>query len=130
MKTTSAAAIFGAALLTAGAPALAQMAPYQQGPIHLDSAHVAPLIDEGTMTQDGGFVRVAFTNERSVPATDVVFAVVNQHGATLQTIHDRGTFSRGVKVSHLLSTLVSERHVHLTVARVRFADGSSWVRHA
>ena len=130
MKATSAAAIFGAALLTAGAPALAQMSSYQEGPIHLDSAHVAPLIDEGTMTQDGGFVRVAFTNERSVPATDVVFAVVNRHGATLETIHDRGTFSPGVEVDHTLSTLVSARGVHLAVARVRFADGSSWVRRA
>lgn len=126
MKTLSAAAILGAAILTAGAPALAQMSSNQQGPIRVDSARVVPLIDEGTMTQDGGFVKVKFTDERSVPATDVVFAVVNRQGAALQTIHDRGTFSPGVEVDHTLSTLVSDRHVHLTVVRAHFADGTTW----
>jgi hypothetical protein len=127
MKNQFTAAVFGAALLLAAAPAVAMTAPVQQNaPIRIDDAQVAPLINEDRMYDDGGFVNVTFTNERAVPATDVVFAVENDRNEPVDFIHDRGTFSQGVEINHVFSALLLESHLHLAVAGAHFADGTSW----
>jgi hypothetical protein len=127
MNFASAAATIGAAILLAGAPALASTAPMQAGPIHLDSVRIDPSYpNTGEYNSYTGLVSVAYTNENPVPATHIVFDLENANGKLIDQFEDVGTFSRGVEIRHTFPDLQDDSNQQVAVDTVEFADGSSW----
>jgi hypothetical protein len=125
MTITSAAATLGAALLLAGAPAvaLASAAPMSD-PIAIGDIHVQPA--DGGHGNGAGFVSVAFDNTSSQVATEVVFEL-DVDGAYANHFDDVGSFTPGATVRHAFQTDSSEADQQLKVAAVKFADGTVWV---
>jgi hypothetical protein len=126
MNFKAAAATLGAAILIAGVPVLASAAPTQPSPIRLDSVQVAPTY--GTF-QDffPGLVTVSFTNQASVPVTNVVFDV-ESNGRIIHRIKDVGSYAYDQTIKHSFSypdTQVNE-NPQLAVESVTFADGTTW----
>ncbi|MGA2395511.1 MAG: hypothetical protein ABSH03_19385 [Candidatus Lustribacter sp.] len=126
MKTiTTLTATLGAALLLAGAPALAS-ADSPTAPVRIDAVQ---LVSQSTSDYAIAPVaaEIAFTNEGSAPATDVVFAVESESGYVLDSYNDVGSFGPGVTVRHSFNdhnfAIDGER---VAVAKVTFADGSVW----
>lgn len=126
MKTiTSLTATLGAALLLAGAPALAS-ADTQAGPIRVDAVQ---LISQSTSEYNTAPIaaRISFTNEGSSPATDIVFALESDSGYVLDTYNDAGSFAPGVAVHHSFNDHnPSSEGQRVAVAKATFADGSVW----
>ena len=127
MKTiTSLTATLGAALLLAGAPALAS-AETQSGPIRVDGVQ---LISQSTSEYDVAPVaaRISFTNQGASPATDVVFALESNSGYVLDTYDDVGSFAPGVAVHHSFNdhNLAGDGQ-RVAVAKATFADGTTWI---
>jgi hypothetical protein len=127
MKFTTTAAVAAASLLLAATPAFAQTAP-AAGPILIDTSQVAQLTVTSAPNNAGGYVNVSFTNENAVPATDITFVVADQNGNALQTIEDVGNYRQGVTVRHSFGTTLQGDDLHVAVAHVTFADGSTWSR--
>jgi hypothetical protein len=126
MKTiTTLTATLGAALLLAGAPALAS-ADTQSGPIRIDSVHlVAQALTEREVAPDAALI--SFTNEGASAATDVVFALESESGFVLDTYNDVGSFAPGVSVRHSFSDHNdASRGQQVVVAKATFADGTVW----
>lgn len=122
---TSLTATLGAALLLAGAPALAS-ADTQAGPIRIDGVQ---LVSQSTSEYNVAPIaaRISFTNEGSSPATDVVFALESGSGYVLDTYNDVGSFAPGVAVRHSFNDHnPSDDGQRVAVAKVTFADGSVW----
>jgi hypothetical protein len=125
MTITSAAATLGAALLLAGAPAvaLASAAPASD-PIAISDTQVQPA--DGGHGNGTGFVSVAFDNTSNQVATEVVFEL-DVDGAYTDHFNDVGTFTPGTTIRHAFQTDSSEADQQLKVAAVKFADGTVWV---
>jgi hypothetical protein len=123
----SLAATLGAAILLAGAPALASAAPTQVGPIHIDGVQLieqAAAEDENYNRPDA--VDISFTNSNRAPATDIVFAL-ESNGAVIDQFNDVGSFAPGVRVNHrFASDALTMGNAQLAVAKVTFADGTVW----
>jgi hypothetical protein len=122
MWLLSAIAAFAATLLLAGTPVLADTASPDTPPIQIKTAVVVPQLPG---TNDGGYVDITFTNERSVAATGIVFAIIDG-GLPQQFIHDNGKFSPKVTISHTYGTTLTDRNDPVIVVEATFADGSSW----
>jgi hypothetical protein len=121
LNITSAIAALAATVLLTGAPALSDTAS-GDAPILIKSAVVVPQIPG---TNDGGYIDITFTNERSVAATAVIFAVMDG-GLPQQFIHDNGKFSPNAAISHTYGTTLTNRNDPVIVVQATFADGSSW----
>jgi hypothetical protein len=67
------------------------------------------------------FEKITFVNNSDTPATDVEFTV----GPAETPLHDVGTFSKGVVVSHTFFG-VGDTGYKVSVIDVRYADGSEW----
>jgi hypothetical protein len=126
MNFASAAATLGAVIFLAGAPALAFAAPVQAGPIHLDSVSIDPAYPNLDQPNISGFVTVNYTNENSVPATNIVFDLENADGKLIDQFEDVGTFSRGAAIRHTFPDLRVDSNQQVAIDTVDFADGSSW----
>jgi hypothetical protein len=126
MKTiTTLTATLGAALLLAGAPALAS-ADSQTGPIRIDSVHlISQALTEHEVAPEAA--QIAFTNEGSSAATEVVFALESESGYVLDTYNDVGSFAPGVAVRHSFNDHNDASNgEQVVVAKATFADGSVW----
>jgi hypothetical protein len=126
MKIKSAIATFGAAVILAGAPALASAAGTQAGPIHINDVRVSG----GGYTSDETVLApasatISFTNQYGSPATDVVFAVYSQ-GVELNQYDDRGTFAPGVAINHMFPESRALGDQSAAVVEATFADGTTW----
>jgi hypothetical protein len=73
-----------------------------------------------------GDVSVAFKNTAAVPATEVTFEF-NVNGANADRFDDVGTFAPGVTINHTFLTEAGGSDWQLRIAKVTFADGTSWV---
>lgn len=75
---------------------------------------------------NGGLVTLSFENTADVPATDVTFDL-SSAGQNLGDYDVRGTFAPGVEIQHesfgTPSVIAPEQ---LSVAEIRYADGSTW----
>jgi hypothetical protein len=69
-----------------------------------------------------GELRISFVNRGAVPATDVAFLV--QGGGRTTIVHDVGTFSPGVSISHHFVNWDFPSSAKVTVSSVRYADGA------
>jgi hypothetical protein len=120
------AATLGAALLIAGSPVLASAADNQAGPIRVDNVQL--------LSRNLGDYSVApigaefqFTNQSSVPATNVVFALTSDSGFVLDRYTDVGTFSHGVNIRYEIpDDNNAEQGQRVAVAQATFADGTVW----
>jgi len=126
MKTiTTLTATLGAALLLAGAPALAS-AQTQTGPIRVNAVQ---LVTQSITEHDVAPVaaEIGFTNEGTAAATDIVFALESDSGYVLDTYNDVGTFAPGVAIRHSFNDHndASEGQ-QVVVAKATFADGTVW----
>lgn len=128
MKTiTTLAATLGAAIVLAGAPALASESPTQVGPVHIDGVQLT----EQAYSEDRNSARpisvgVAFTNDGHAAATSVTFAL-ESHGVVVDRFNDVGSFAQGVRISHRFPTdALNTGDEQLAVAKVTFADGTVW----
>jgi hypothetical protein len=128
MNFASAAATLGVAIFLAGAPALASAAPMQADPIHLDSVSVDPAYPNLDQPNIQGFVTVNYTNQNSVPATHILFDLVNADGKLINQFEDVGTFSHGVAIRHTFPDFQIDSNQQVAVDAVDFADGSSWAK--
>jgi hypothetical protein len=125
MTITSAAATLGAALLLAGAPAVALASDVpSSNPIAISDIQVQPA--DGGHGNGAGFVSVAFDNTSSQVATEVVFEL-DVDGAYTDHFNDVGNFTPGTTIRHAFQTDSSAADQQLKVAEVKFADGSVWV---
>ena len=130
MNIKLATATLGAALILAGAPALASAANIQSGPIHINRVKVSG----GTFSDaDGsettilpGMVAISFTNRNAATANDVVFAV-EDNGYVAKRINDVGMFSTGTTINHSFPETNPTDGMRVAVARATFDDGSVWV---
>jgi hypothetical protein len=111
-----------AAVLAAGSPAVAFA--QTTAPVSIVSSVAAPQIADASIFQQG-FVRYAFVNNAAVPATEVDFTL-QANGDALATYRDLGTFSKGVAIERFITTDASVRDLQLTVAAVKYADGTVW----
>jgi len=123
-----ATAILGAALTLAGSPAFAA-ADMQSGPIHIDSVAVhggntSNANDDSIITP--GSAAIAFTNQYSFPATEVVFALESQ-GAVVDRLSDVGSFANGVTINHKFGENQASPDMRVAVEKVTFADGTVWM---
>jgi hypothetical protein len=129
MRNTSRTAALAAALLLAGAPALAladSMPDNTAGaPVQLNNVQFT-----AENTADGSFgpaaAEIAYTNASSQPATEVVFAVMSD-GNVADMYDDVGTFSPGVLIDHTFPATETADASQVAVAQVTFADGSVWL---
>lgn len=139
MRNTSRTAAVLAALLLAGAPALASAQDTSTDAAAADTAAVdmatAPIQVNNVQftaenTADGSFgptaAEIAYTNASSEPATEVVFAVTSD-GNVVDMYNDTGTFSPGVQIDHTFPALEAADADQVSVAQVTFADGSVWL---
>ncbi|MGB8266376.1 MAG: hypothetical protein WCE44_08655 [Candidatus Velthaea sp.] len=135
MTIKQAAASIAAITLLAGAPALA-MAKTEaaSGPIVVNSVQIQPntygigvdpfFYGSGGLTEPG-FINVVFQNTSNVVATKVVFEL-DANGAVIDRFSDAGQFSPGVAIHHVYNNFSDTSSGQLTVAEVKFADGTVW----
>jgi len=72
-----------------------------------------------------GIVDVTFHNTADVTATSVTFDVA-VGGRKAGTLTDTGRFAPGVAIEHVFTNDTFAGNAHLSVARVTFADGTTW----
>jgi hypothetical protein len=126
MKIKSAIATLGAALILAGAPALASAADAQTGPIHINNIRVSGggfTSDENVL--DPASAEISFTNQYGSPATDVMFAVYSQ-GVELAQYDDRGSFAQNIAINHMFPESRALGDQSAAVVKATFADGTTW----
>jgi hypothetical protein len=111
-----------AAIFVAGIPAVALA--QTTAPVTIESSQAQPQITDATRPEIGSAM-VTFVNKNNVPATEVDFTL-SSNGEALQTLTDTGTFAPGVAISHTFATDQTARDLQLSVAAVKFADGTTW----
>jgi hypothetical protein len=125
-KTASLTAALAAGLLLAGTPLLAS-ADDMQGPIQVNNVQfTAQATAEDTYGPENA--DISFTNNGSMPATEVLFEV-KEDGNVVDFYDATGTFTPGVAIDNSFASLAgikSEPDAHVIVSRVMFADGSVW----
>ena len=124
MNIKSAAAALGAALIVAASPVIASAATTQPSPLRLDSVQIAQYYGQFNEFFPGR-VTVAFTNEASLPITNVVFDV-EAGGKVVDRIKDAGSFPQGQTVKHSFPNFTTNYNTNLAVESVTFSDGSTW----
>jgi hypothetical protein len=126
MTIKSTAATLGAALILAGAPALASAATVvtAPSPIRLDSVQIAPYYGQFD-NYFPGLITVAFTNESAKPVTGVVFDL-ESNGNVIRRYHDKTTLAQGASIKHAFSDTNEASDKNLAVESVTFADGTVW----
>ena len=115
-----------ATLALAAAPALVRAQTNIVAPIVIDNVQidVPESIGNGEITTPGS-LRLAFRNTRSVAATHIVFAI--RGDGTMRTLDESGTFAPNVVINHVFNDDCPTSNQTITVVRVQFADGTSWV---
>lgn len=125
VKTQSALATLGAALILAGAPALASAADAQTGPIQIDAMQTYGFgASNDDVAMDPQTARISFTNEYASPATEVVL-VLYSGGVEAARYDDLGSFAKGVTIDHTFPDSASGVQ-SVAVAKATFADGTTW----
>jgi hypothetical protein len=127
MKLNLVRAFIGIALVAAGTPARAAVID-DASPIRLESVQITQSYGVFSDFQPG-IVTIAFSNQSMVPATDVVFDLVGNDGATIAQYNDVGVYPRGMVFRHAFPDVHTDLEQQLEVSRVTFADGSSWSAH-
>jgi hypothetical protein len=130
VKIKLATATLGAALILAGAPALALAANMQSGPIHINQLNLSG----GTFSNGDGSetnilprtAAISFTNRDGATANDVVFALEN-NGYVVDNFNDVGSFAPGVTINQRFPETQSTGGIRVAVAKATFNDGSVWV---
>lgn len=128
MNIKVAAASLGAALIIAGSPVLASAADTQTGPIRIDNVQTygGGAADDNVYMILPGWAAIAFTNQYSSPATDVVFAL-ETNGYVIDRFDDVGTFAPGVTINHKFAASQAADNQRVAVEKATFADGTVWV---
>jgi hypothetical protein len=125
MNIKQTTASLAALMILAGGPAIALATTnIANNPIAISDVNVQPDSDD-----DGfgpGFVSLDFQNTSNVKATEVIFQL-NVDGAKVGRFKDVGSFAPGVTVRHGFLNNSTSPDAQLTVAKVKFADGSEWV---
>jgi hypothetical protein len=126
MKLNAIAA--AAAVLALGvAPALASA--QTTAPISLIYSDAQPQIADASAYNTLGIAQVSFVNTSNVPATEVDFTL-SSNGEPLATLRDVGTFAPNVTIEHTFANDRTARDQQLSIAQVKFADGTVWVNDA
>jgi hypothetical protein len=113
----------------AGAPLLVSAQMTAPGnPVVVSNVRVYPAIDVGfgNMTRPGA-LDVTFSNTRDVAATAVFFEV-SSDGRHLASLRDTGKFSPNITIRHEFIDHWYPTDQSVTVTRVRFSDGSVWIK--
>jgi len=124
-----ATATLAAALILAGAPALALAADMQTGPIHIDNVQLrGGSLSDSNEDSTGfypGSVAVSFTNQYGSPATEVVF-VLETNGFVIDRFDDAGSFAAGAEIKHAFAEEQRGDDMRVAVEKAVFADGTVW----
>ena len=126
MTITSVTATLGAALLLAGAPAVALADGAVSDPIVVSAVQIQPVSEAHQV--GSGVVNVAFDNTSNRTATEVVFELDSD--TNVEHFDDVGTFAPGVTIRHAFPSDNSAADAQLKVAAVKFSDGSVWINNA
>jgi hypothetical protein len=112
------------AAVAIGATSIASAAPYQAAPIQIQNVHI---VSRASTDKSSAPIaaQIAFANANSVPATEVVFAVESD-GAVIDRLDDVGTFATGATIVHNFPYNDLATNPSVEVAKVVFADGSTW----
>jgi hypothetical protein len=113
-----------AAVLAAGiTPALASA--QTAAPVALVASAAEPQIADASAYNTIGSASVSFINTSNVPATEVDFTL-SSNGEALTTLRDVGNFAPNVRVNHTFANDQVARDQQLSIAEVKFADGTVW----
>lgn len=110
------------AILLGTAPSMASAG--EPCPVALHNVQITPQYTF-EYQPDIGFVNVAYTNERDVAATEVVFRLYAD-GFAVSTIKDKGTFTSGTVIKRTFLDPSESLDEEVSVAEVDFADGTVW----
>jgi hypothetical protein len=127
MNIKNTVASLGAALILAGAPALASAATtvVAPGPIQLDSVQIEQYYGIFNNLYPG-LVTVGFTNQAAQPVTDVVFDLKSSDGQLLRQYDAAGNFQPGASTKQAFTNTEVGANQSLAVDSVTFADGTTW----
>jgi hypothetical protein len=124
MKIKHIAAAIAALTILAGGPAIALAATnFPTDPIVLSGVNVQA--ENETDGYAPGFVSMEFQNTSNVNAIEVIFEL-DVNGARVGRFRDIGSFAPGVTVRHAFLNSSTSPEAQLSVAKVKFADGSEW----
>jgi hypothetical protein len=120
-----AAGVTGALTLAAGSPAAAAVSPISVSSCDyvtydMPSIPATPLLRHANL-------RITFTNEAPLTATDVRFAV--RYRASTEVVEENGKFSSGTPITHDFQPSASPWYhgsAECSVQSVTFSDGSTW----
>jgi hypothetical protein len=129
MMTTCTKAFSIALAMLAIVPSIAAAGTIAGGspPLSIRNVRVYPteIVGGGEMTIPGR-IDLAFRNTSSAVITDVLFEV-RSSDARIHFIHDAGSFSPGVDIKREFLNQPAPSDAVLKVARVCFADGTTWI---
>jgi hypothetical protein len=117
-------ALVAAATVAIAATSIASAAPFETGPIQIKNVHIVSRAstDKSSVPISA---QIAFANARSIPATEVVFAV-EANGALLERYDDVGSFTTGVTIVHDFPYNDLSTSPRVAVVKAVFADGTVW----
>jgi hypothetical protein len=129
MNIKNTVASLGAALILAGAPALASAATATAvnvpSPIRVDSVQIEQYYGQFDNFFPG-LVTVSFTNQTAQPVTNVVFDLKSANGQLLRQYDDAGNYLPGASAKHAFNNTEEGANQTLAVDSVTFADGTTW----
>jgi hypothetical protein len=127
-------AIASVAIATWTVPSPAHDQPIADVPVSVASCSVVPEYDPAGFGESalpsvgsGASVWISFQNRSARTATDVTFLLSTLAGA--MTVTDRGRFSSGVDIEHILGPYADlQGGEACALYSVRFDDGATWQR--
>lgn len=113
-------------MLVAGLPVAALA--HTPSPVTILESDAQPQIADANRPELGSAM-VRFVNDATSTVVQVDFTL-SSNGEALETFTDKGTFAPGVTINHTFATDQTARDLQVSVADVKFADGTEWVNDA
>jgi hypothetical protein len=125
MLLAAIAGLTGALAVAAGTPVAAAAPPVSVASCDYTTYDVPPI--PATPLIQHGNLRITFTNQTPITATDVRFAIT--YRSSTQVVQDAGKFSSGTPITQDFQPDVSPGYhgpAYCSVQSVTFSDGSTW----
>jgi hypothetical protein len=119
------AGVTGALTLAAGSPAAAAVSPISVSSCDY-TTYVVPTIPATPLLRHAN-LRITFTNQAHLTATDVRFAV--RYRSSTEVVEETGKFSSGTPITQDFEPSAAAGYhgsAQCSVQSVRFSDGTTW----
>jgi hypothetical protein len=123
-KTALCGLLIAAGVAAPAVPVMAQTSTtLVSSPVTVSNVYVQAL--SASSGGGTGSVSVTFRNESKVVVTEIVFEL-DVHGAPANEYRDVGKYAPGATVTHSFLDTSGSPDQQLKIAKVTFADGSTW----